>query len=147
MKFFLVLLFLGLVSAAPITTIIERDLNAFLSKIVLLFPFSGAITSISGVLTAAEATLATLTGTATTADDLSGDCKAVTVIFARGTTEPGNVGVLAGPPFFNALRSAVGSSNVAIQGVAYPASIEGFLVGGDVAGSATMYVSNKNGVD
>jgi len=30
-------------------------------------------------------------------------CKPVTVIFARGTIELGNVGSLVGPPFFNAL--------------------------------------------
>ena len=61
-------------------------------------------------------------------------CKAVTIIFARGTTESGNVGTIAGPPFF----SALGSTNVAVQGVDYPADVAGFLAGGDAAGSATM---------
>lgn len=32
-----------------------------------------------------------------------GLCRPVTVIFARGTIELGNVGSLVGPPFFNAL--------------------------------------------
>lgn len=32
-----------------------------------------------------------------------GLCRPVTVIFARGTIEQGNVGSLVGPPFFNAL--------------------------------------------
>ncbi|CZR62626.1 related to cutinase precursor [Phialocephala subalpina] len=65
-------------------------------------------------------------------------CKAMTVVFARGTTETGNVGTLAGPPFFNALSAKVGAGNMAVQGVDYPADIPGFLAGGDKAGSALM---------
>jgi cutinase len=65
-------------------------------------------------------------------------CKAMTVIFARGTTETGNVGTLTGPPFFTALDSAMGAGQVAVQGVEYPADIPGFLAGGDKAGSAKM---------
>ena len=65
-------------------------------------------------------------------------CKALTVIFARGTTETGNVGTLAGPPFFQALYNDLGASQVALQGVDYPADTDGFLEGGDPAGSATM---------
>jgi len=69
-------------------------------------------------------------------DVVNGVCAPVTVIFARGTTETGNVGTLTGPPFFTALKSAVGQ--VAVQGVDYPADIAGFLAGGDAGGSATM---------
>jgi hypothetical protein len=65
-------------------------------------------------------------------------CKATTIIFARGTTETGNVGTLAGPPFFDAVASAVGQQNVAVQGVDYPADIPGFLAGGDKQGSIDM---------
>jgi hypothetical protein len=71
---------------------------------------------------------------------LSGPCKPVTVIFARGTTESGNVGTVAGPPFFQALASRVGGGSLAVQGVNYPANVAGFAAGGDVAGSRTMYV-------
>ncbi|MCJ1448480.1 MAG: hypothetical protein MMC23_008997 [Stictis urceolatum] len=79
-------------------------------------------------------------GTSTTENDLTNGspCKAVTVIFARGTTEAGNVGSLAGPPFFQALANDIGASNLAVQGVDYPASIAGFLAGGDAAGSTTF---------
>lgn len=73
-----------------------------------------------------------------TENGLSGPCKAFTVIFARGTTESGNVGTLAGPPFFEALASRVGPGNLAVQGVDYPASVAGFLEGGDPTGSKTM---------
>lgn len=44
-------------------------------------------------------------------------CRAVTVIFARGTTDPGNLGEL-GEVFVNNLTTAVGDGNlVAVQGV------------------------------
>ncbi|KAL9600266.1 MAG: hypothetical protein Q9219_003311 [cf. Caloplaca sp. 3 TL-2023] len=65
-------------------------------------------------------------------------CKALTVIFARGTTETGNVGTITGPPFFRALYKNIGSDKVALQGVDYPADIQGFLAGGDDGGSRTM---------
>lgn len=65
-------------------------------------------------------------------------CKAVTVIFARGTTESGNVGSIAGPPFFSALATDIGSENLAVQGVEYPADVPGFLAGGDADGSKKL---------
>ncbi|KAJ3942062.1 uncharacterized protein N0V96_007551 [Colletotrichum fioriniae] len=67
-------------------------------------------------------------------------CRKVTLIWARGTTQSGNVGEAGseGPVFFNALAGLVGTSNLAVQGVDYPASILGFLAGGDAAGSTTM---------
>jgi hypothetical protein len=66
------------------------------------------------------------------------ECKPVTVIFARGTVEPGNVGTLTGPPFFNALGLAIGKPNVGIQGVDYPATILGYLRGGDSEGTMAV---------
>lgn len=65
-------------------------------------------------------------------------CAEFTVIFARGTTESGNVGTSTGPPFFASLKKVVGAENVAVQGVDYPADIPGFLEGGSPDGSATM---------
>lgn len=63
----------------------------------------------------------------------------MTVIFARGTTETGNVGTVTGPPFFASLATAIGGAdNLAVQGVDYSADIPGFLAGGDAKGSATM---------
>ncbi|KAA6407502.1 MAG: carbohydrate esterase family 5 [Lasallia pustulata] len=73
----------------------------------------------------------------TTMNEL-GECAPITVIFARGTVEPGNVGDLAGPPFFNALDVLYGDSNVAVQGVDYPATVAGYLEGGDPGGAATL---------
>ena len=69
-------------------------------------------------------------------------CREITLIFARGTTQEGNVGAAGteGPVFFNALASRLGgTSRLAIQGVTYPANVAGFLSGGDAAGSTTMF--------
>jgi hypothetical protein len=69
-------------------------------------------------------------------------CRAITLIFARGTTQEGNVGTpdSEGPVFFNAVAKAVGgTSRLAVQGVTYPANVLGFLAGGDAAGATTMY--------
>ena len=49
-------------------------------------------------------------------------CTDMTVIFARGTGEGGNVGTISGPPMFKALRSKLGNDRVTVQGVDYPAS-------------------------
>lgn len=65
-------------------------------------------------------------------------CKDYTLLFARGTTEQGNMGTLVGPPLAGALGKAVGEHRLAVQGVDYPASVEGFLAGGDAGGSRTM---------
>lgn len=64
-----------------------------------------------------------------------------TLLFARGTTEPGNVGILVGPPLILALNelSSTSASNLAIQGVnSYAATVTGYLAGGDAIGSAAM---------
>lgn len=78
----------------------------------------------------------------TTQNGLTGlqgtNCPQKIVIFARGTTEAGNVGSVAGPPFFQALAQQVGPQNLAVQGVEYAADIPGFLAGGDATGSQTM---------
>jgi cutinase len=74
---------------------------------------------------------------ASTANDLeNGGCKPVSVIFARGTTEPGNIGTVVGPPMEAALQQKLGASNVAFQGVDYPASVPGFLAGGSPGGAS-----------
>ncbi|KAF2032954.1 cutinase-domain-containing protein [Setomelanomma holmii] len=69
-------------------------------------------------------------------------CREITLIYARGTTQAGNVGAAdtEGPTFFNALASRLGgTSRLAIQGVTYPANVAGFLAGGDAAGITTTY--------
>ena len=62
----------------------------------------------------------------TTENGLSTDaCKSLIVIYARGTNEAGNVGEIAGPPFFAQLRSRLGTAKVTVQGVAYSATVAG----------------------
>lgn len=65
-------------------------------------------------------------------------CADMIIVFARGTTEAGNVGSIVGPPLLAAVKSAAGGKTVAMQGVDYPANIPGFLAGGDRQGSAVM---------
>ncbi|KAF2003545.1 carbohydrate esterase family 5 protein [Amniculicola lignicola CBS 123094] len=71
-------------------------------------------------------------------DVKNGVCAPMTILFARGTTEQGNMGTLAGPPFVQAVGAMMGAGNVAVQGIDYPADIPGFLAGGDAGGSALM---------
>jgi cutinase len=47
------------------------------------------------------------------------------------------MGLVAGPPLAKALKASFGD-NVAVQGVKYPASIPGYLKGGDNGGEQTM---------
>lgn len=65
-------------------------------------------------------------------------CKAVTVIFARGTNEAGNVGEIAGPPWFSRLRASLGTAATTVQGVTYTANVAGYTAGGSATGSKEM---------
>ncbi|PFH46531.1 carbohydrate esterase family 5 protein [Amanita thiersii Skay4041] len=65
-------------------------------------------------------------------------CADVTVIFARGTEEVRPIGTVAGPPFRDALQSALGSRTLNFIGMDYAATISGFLEGGDPNGARTM---------
>ncbi|KAI1005180.1 hypothetical protein K3495_g3039 [Podosphaera aphanis] len=67
------------------------------------------------------------------------DCPTIGIIFARGTLEPGNVGILTGPPFFEAMADYLNETNqIAVQGVDYDANIPSFLLGGSEKGASTM---------
>lgn len=114
----------------------STGLNALLSAIIKIPIIGAAVDTIGDVLISLETSLARALNVDTTQQE-SG-CTAMTVIFARGTTEPGNVGLVTGPPFFDALDSMLGPAAVTIQGVDYGARIEGFLAGGDPAGSKMM---------
>jgi hypothetical protein len=65
-----------------------------------------------------------------TMNDLkNGPCKAVTWIFARASTELGNMGASVGTLIGMQLNSTYGHNNVAIQGVDYEAGILGNIGG------------------
>jgi cutinase len=69
-----------------------------------------------------------------TANDVTnGVCAPLTVIFARGTGESGNIGSVIGPPLFQALSTAL-NKNVALQGVVYAADFAGDVDGGAEGG-------------
>lgn len=74
------------------------------------------------------------------------ECRRVTVIYARGTIELGNVGSITGPPFFDALEALLGEENVGVQGVDYPATIGGYLKGGDEGGAQRLADLTKQAV-
>jgi cutinase len=59
-------------------------------------------------------------------------CRAITILYARGTMEPGNVGGETGQQFFRAVAETVGPQNLAVQGVSRDTpglSVAGKLVG------------------
>lgn len=70
----------------------------------------------------------------------------MTVIFARGTGETGNVGTVTGPPFFRALRSKLGNGRVTVQGVDYPANSAVSLpcLHSEDIGNSHIYQGNAN---
>lgn len=70
-------------------------------------------------------------------------CRDVTLIYARGTTQSGNIGEAGdvGPLMMNNLSALIGADNLAVQGVDYDATVTGFLgnlIGVDDKGSQTM---------
>lgn len=112
-------------------------LNALLALISQTFPSTILLSTASALLTVESEALALLARVDTTSNDLTdGQCGDVTLLFARGTTEPGNVGSLVGPEFFAALESAVGGGvEVVFQGVnEYDASVSEYLEGGEYGG-------------
>jgi cutinase len=89
-----------------------------------------AATGTTGTTAAAFPALPALAGTASSVanDVLSGTCAPVTLIFARGTTEPSNLGTVVGPPLASAMAAAF-PAGVAVQGVDYPADVAGAETG------------------
>ncbi|KAJ5711178.1 Cutinase [Penicillium malachiteum] len=61
-------------------------------------------------------------------------CEELTLIFARGTGEVGNMGTVVGPPLATALATLT-NNNVTVQGVNYDASVEGDTTLGEDGGS------------
>ncbi|CZT08004.1 hypothetical protein WAI453_002320 [Rhynchosporium graminicola] len=81
----------------------------------------------------------------TNENGLSGACKAVTVLYAKGTGEVGNMGdgSSPGPAWAAAIRASLGTAAVTVQGIDYDASVIGYLVGGSASGTTT-YVNTIN---
>lgn len=63
------------------------------------------------------------------------------IIFARGTGEPGNVGGLVGPIFYNEVVKLMPGKNVSFQGIDakyYPAVVGDYYAGGSTTGAERM---------
>ncbi|KAL0261631.1 hypothetical protein SLS55_003061 [Diplodia seriata] len=76
-------------------------------------------------------------GSSSTSNDVTdGVCKPVTYIFARGTTETGNMGTTVGPALQQKLESALGADKLATEGVNYAADVAGTVVGSVSPGQA-----------
>lgn len=77
----------------------------------------------------------------TTATEFSDrGCRPVIMLFARGSTEIGNMGAICGPPTANGLKDRFGANNVAVEGIDYGALLStNFLPGGaDLLGIREM---------
>ncbi|RMZ23434.1 hypothetical protein D0859_12523 [Hortaea werneckii] len=86
--------------------------------------FTAALLSLAACVAAAPVTELIerqIGAVGTTANELSiGSCRDIIFIFARGSTEIGNLGGSVGPPTCNGLKREYGSSRVACQGVGGP---------------------------
>lgn len=132
-------------SSYPRTLRIRQDwdqINEALALILDIFPLNVALKDAQFLLSTAEGVLATAFGITTSETSLSAypvpPCADLTIIYARGTTEPGNVGVLVGPWFFDTVEEKLGGrASVGVQGVEYPATVDGYLEGNST-GTVTM---------
>ncbi|KAK4191093.1 cutinase-domain-containing protein [Podospora australis] len=76
-----------------------------------------------------------------TATEFTDDgCKDIIMLFARGSTEIGNMGTVCGPPTANGLKDVFGRDAVAVEGIKYEALLStNFLPGGaDLLGIREM---------
>ncbi|KJY00935.1 hypothetical protein TI39_contig307g00020 [Zymoseptoria brevis] len=70
-------------------------------------------------------------------------CKAVTLIFARGTTELGTLGTVVGPGLAQALEKDLGEDKVDIEGLQYPADWAGNFNLGATGGVAMAALAKQ----
>jgi len=127
-------------AAAELALRQTNPLNPFLALVTNVPPINLLVNGAGGTLTNLEGLLVPLSGGPTTQNDLESNkpCAAMTLIFARGTTEPGNMGVFAGPQLVNAIKKAMPGTTLNVQGVNYTATIQGYLAGGGTDGAASM---------
>ncbi|KXJ91039.1 cutinase [Microdochium bolleyi] len=64
-----------------------------------------------------------LGGRTTLNEFTTGGCKDVIFLFARGSTEVGNMGTVCGPPTSDGIKSALGRNSVATEGINYRAAL------------------------
>ncbi|KAH9209030.1 putative cutinase [Leptodontidium sp. 2 PMI_412] len=117
----------------------SNPLNPFLSIITNLPPTNLLVDGAAAGLTNIEGLLVPVVGGTTQSDlETNKPCAQMTIIFARGTTEPGNMGVFAGPQLVQAVQTAMPGTSINVQGVNYTATIQGYLAGGGTDGTTSM---------
>ncbi|OAQ97037.1 hypothetical protein LLEC1_05877 [Akanthomyces lecanii] len=94
-------------------------MNSFMGLILNIFPVNTLVTTTCGSLTTGQLLLSTVFNLDTTRDSSS------------------NVGALVGPPLFKAIAEKLPGKSINVQGVKYPASVEGYL-GADGASGKKM---------
>ncbi|RPA81875.1 cutinase-domain-containing protein [Ascobolus immersus RN42] len=108
--------------------------SAFLEKLELMF--AGKYDPFNPSVGVEDSTLVKRAGTTQT-ELIDGKCGSVIFIYARGTTQEGNIGQNPGVALTAALKSAI--SNTIIQGVLpYKADVAGYLAGGSAEGASAM---------
>ncbi|EKD19164.1 putative Cutinase [Drepanopeziza brunnea f. sp. 'multigermtubi' MB_m1] len=126
-----VLPFLGRAAAMPL--IQPREANSTMAPNISLLQ-AASMGELAALVSIAEAPT-----DPANENGLTGACKAVTVLYAKGTGENGNMGdgSSPGPAWVAAIRSSLGTAAVTVQGIDYDASVLGYLLGGSPSGSAT----------
>ncbi|KAI2463883.1 carbohydrate esterase family 5 protein [Annulohypoxylon bovei var. microspora] len=105
-------------------TLLSATLVAFTAASPLVLDYSeSTIAKLKARQTVnAAANIQRRQSTGTTANEfLEGGCRDVIFIFARGSTQDGNIGDDPGPQTIDQLKAALGTDTVAAQGVDYPA--------------------------
>ncbi|KAI1077745.1 carbohydrate esterase family 5 protein [Whalleya microplaca] len=104
-------------------SLLSATLVVFTSAIPLTLDYSeDAIAKLKAKAVGSSSGLQPRQSTGTTANEfLEGGCRDVIFIFARGSTQDGNIGDDPGPQTIDQLKAALGTDAVAAQGVDYPA--------------------------
>nr|OQO24282.1 hypothetical protein B0A51_07984 [Rachicladosporium sp. CCFEE 5018] len=92
-------------------------------KLTATLPILASVATIANAAPLEKRAGTSYNGGNTANDVVNKICAPVTLIFARGSTESGNMGSSVGPALAKALISQLGASGVAIQGVDYEATI------------------------
>ncbi|KAK0665593.1 cutinase-domain-containing protein [Cercophora samala] len=120
-------------------TIITIPVNTYLYWVTKLFPLDRHLDVVRDLYMAAEQRVASILKIQTTRHITKGDCPDIAILFARGTNEAGNIGMVAGPSFYEHVKKEAGKNKtVEIQGLDYEANLKGFLRGGDKDGTSKM---------
>ncbi|TRX90900.1 hypothetical protein FHL15_008105 [Xylaria flabelliformis] len=102
--------------------LLSTALAGLASAIPMTFDLSDEM--IAKLKTGKSSGLLEVAATGTTANEfLDGGCRPVIFLYARGSTQDGNIGGSPGPQTIDQLKAKLGSTTVAAQGFDYPASL------------------------